>query len=236
MSYCVNCGVELEASLKECPLCRTPVINPNELYQNGAQARSPFPEKKAPVEAVKRKDLGLFITIVLLATAVTCGVLNWLVFTDKLWSVTIIGACVLLWVILVPVVIYTRQSVYVSHLFNGIAVSIYLYLLTWLTSGSEWFFGLGLPIVALSTVLLEVYTLCVRLLPKSFLTVALYTVTAIGILCLGLEILIDRYLTGVTALRWSAVVATICVIVDIALGTILSRRRLRNELRRRLHF
>lgn len=31
MSYCVNCGVELEASLKECPLCNTPVINPKEL-------------------------------------------------------------------------------------------------------------------------------------------------------------------------------------------------------------
>ena len=27
MSYCVNCGVELEASLRECPLCHTPVIN-----------------------------------------------------------------------------------------------------------------------------------------------------------------------------------------------------------------
>ena len=31
MSYCVNCGVELDASLKSCPLCHTPVINPREL-------------------------------------------------------------------------------------------------------------------------------------------------------------------------------------------------------------
>lgn len=28
MSYCVNCGVELDASASECPLCNTPVINP----------------------------------------------------------------------------------------------------------------------------------------------------------------------------------------------------------------
>ena len=32
MSYCVNCGVELESSLTECPLCNTPVINPKELF------------------------------------------------------------------------------------------------------------------------------------------------------------------------------------------------------------
>ena len=31
MSYCVNCGVELDASSRECPLCNTPVINPREL-------------------------------------------------------------------------------------------------------------------------------------------------------------------------------------------------------------
>ena len=28
MSYCVNCGVELAPSEKNCPLCGTPVINP----------------------------------------------------------------------------------------------------------------------------------------------------------------------------------------------------------------
>jgi len=38
------------------------------------------------------------------------------------------------------------------------------------------------------------------------------------------------------SLRWSAVVLVICVVVDIALITMLPLRRLRNEVRRRLHF
>ena len=29
MSYCVNCGVELDASATKCPLCDTPVYNPD---------------------------------------------------------------------------------------------------------------------------------------------------------------------------------------------------------------
>ena len=68
------------------------------------------------------------------------------------------------------------------------------------------------------------------------MTVALYLFTAVGILCLGLEMMIDWYLAGEIALSWSAVVLTVCVVLDIAVITMLSRRRLRNEVRRRLHF
>ena len=53
---------------------------------------------------------------------------------------------------------------------------------------------------------------------------------------MGLEVLIDLYLSGEIALSWSAVVLTVCSVLDIAVITMLSRRRLRNEVRRRLHF
>ena len=47
MSYCVNCGVELDASAKKCPLCDTPVYNP----------KAPEPEKQPekPVKQPKAK-------------------------------------------------------------------------------------------------------------------------------------------------------------------------------------
>ena len=52
MSYCVNCGVELEASLKECPLCNTPVINPKQPHP--VTGSGPYPSSKGQVEVVKR--------------------------------------------------------------------------------------------------------------------------------------------------------------------------------------
>ena len=235
MSYCVNCGVELEASLKTCPLCNTPVLNPRQLEQL-KKAQSPFPAEKGSVEAVKRKDLGLLLSMVALATAATCGILNILVFQGYPWSLAVIGVCAILWVIMVPVVIYTKQPIYVSLLYDGAVVVIYLYMLTFQTGSREWFLRLGLPITVLVTAVAELVTLCIRKLPRSFLTVSLYLFTGIGLLCLGLEMLIDWYLAGEIALSWSAVVLTVCVILDIALITMLSRRRLRNEVRRRLHF
>ncbi len=245
MSYCVNCGVELDASAKECPLCNTPVLNPKELERYKANAlgenplkgaESPFPKEKGQVETVKKKDLGLLLSMVVLATAVTCGILNALVFRESLWSLAVIGACAILWVMMIPIVIYTKQPVYVSLLLDGAVVAVYLYMLTFETGSSGWFWGLGLPIVLLVTAIAEAMTFCICRLPRSFLTVALYLFTAVGILCMGLEMLIDRYLDDEIALGWSAVVLTVCAVLDIALITMLSRRRLRNEVRRRLHF
>lgn len=233
MSYCVNCGVELDASATKCPLCDTPVYNPK--APEPSTQPSPFRRKRSGGSS-KRKDLGVLLTVIVLATAVTCGLLNALVFRSSLWSLAVIGVFLVLWVIMIPVVIYTRQPVYLSILLDGVAVIVYLYLLTYLTGQSGWFYGLGIPVVLLVIAVVEAVTFCIRKLPMSFLTGALYLISGVAVLCVGLEILIDRFLGLGIELRWSAIVLTICVIVDITIATLLSRRRLRNAVRRRLHF
>ena len=234
MSYCVNCGVELDKTAGACPLCNTPIFNPKQPIDKSV--KPPFPEEKGQVEVVKSKDLGILLTTVVLATAITCGLLNAFVFSGSLWSLAVIGVCVILWVMLIPAVIYTKQSVYMSVLFDGVAVAGYLFMLTFMVDSQNWFWKLGLPIVVYITLIVEVICLCIRRLPRSFLTTGLYIITGIGLLCGGLEFLIDRYLIGEADISWSAIVLTICIIVDIAIITMLSLRRLRNAVRRRLHF
>lgn len=234
MSYCVNCGVELSADLQECPLCNTPVINPRELEKKVKEHS--FPVEKGQVEAVKRRDMGILLSIVTAATAVTCGFLNLLVYDSSLWSLAIIGACALLWVLLIPVVIYTKLPVYLYLLFDGVMVGIYLYMITFMTAGTGWFWSLAFPITVLAVVVAEIFALCVRCFPIGFLTTSLYIFTAVGVFCCGLEILIDRYLYGEVWITWSAVVLTVCVIIDAALITLLSVKRFRSAVRRRLHF
>lgn len=234
MSYCVNCGVELDASARECPLCNTPVINPRQGIPKNV--KTPFPKEMGQVETVKSKDAGILLSVVVLATAITCGLLNAFVFQGTLWSVAVIGVCVVAWVIMVPIVIYKGLHIYASLLLDGISVAIYLYMLTYMIDSDTWFWKLGLPIVVYVTLLIEIVTLCIRVLPKSFLTNSLYVITGIALLCTGLEALIDYYVEGYVVLRWSAVVLTICVVIDVTIITLLSRRRLRNAVRRRLHF
>mgnify|MGYP001121609025 CR=1 FL=1 len=245
MSYCVRCGVELDASAEECPLCKTLVMDP-EKFEYGkliktvksrkGEENSPFPEAKGEVETVNRKDFGILLSMVELASAVTCGLLNAFVFREPLWSLAVIGACLLLWVVMLPVVIFKRMNAFCALFLDGLAVSAYLYMLTFQIGEDGWFFGLGLPITVLVTAAAEAFVLCLNRFPKSFLTVSLYLFTVLGVLCAGLEMMIDWYLTKEICLGWSAVVLTVCAVLDIALVTMLSRRRLRNEVRRRLHF
>lgn len=234
MSYCVNCGVELDETLKQCPLCNTWVINPKAVPN--LDAVPPFPTQRGQVDSVKRKDLAIFLTIVLISTAATCFLLNLLIFNFSAWSIPIIGICALLWVFAIPAIIYTKMSLYWSLFLDGIAVGAYLYLLTNLTADNDWFFILALPITALVTLLIEVLLFLLLHFRISFLTTAVYLFAELAILCAGLELLIDHFLSGELSLSWSAIVITVCVIIIIALLTVLSRSRLRNAVRRRLHF
>lgn len=234
MSYCVNCGVELEPSLKECPLCNTPVVNPNQIA--AAAVKSPYPTSKGQVEVVRRKDLGILLSVVLSATSITCLLLNLLVFQNSRWSLMVIGICICLFFFAFPAVIYTKTSVYLSLLADSISVGLYLYLITYLTASAEWFWLLGLPIVIAVTVLIEIFAfLCIKL-PFTVLSGSLCLFIEVPILCIILELLIRHFREDPARISWSAVVLTVCVIIDIALITILAKKRLRNEVRRRLHF
>lgn len=234
MSYCVNCGVELSKDLSMCPLCNTPVLNPREIPIPGLKGA--FPKEKGQVEEVKRKDMAILVSAILATTALTCLLLNLLVFSGSLWSLIVIGVCIVLWVFSIPLVIYKKLPVYVYLLLDGISTAALLFLITYLTGSRLWFYKLGLPIVILCTVLAEMFALCMKKIRITFLTTALYSVVSLAVLCVGVEILIDIYMDQKVLLSWSAVVLTVCSIITIMLVTLLSRSRLRNAVRRRLHF
>lgn len=234
MSYCVNCGVELEASLRECPLCHTPVVNPVEAGKEFPP--SPYPVNKGQVEVVKRKDLGILLSVVLIATGGTCLLLNLLVFNRSLWSLLVIGICICLFVFTFPMVYYRKMPPSLSLLADGAAVAVYLYMIAYLTPSTAWFWQLGLPIVLLVILNTEIFTFLARLVPFSLLSGALCLFIEIPLFCAALEVMIRRMLSAPIRLTWSAVVLTVCVIIDVALITILVKKRLRNEVRRRLHF
>lgn len=234
MSYCVNCGVELDASLERCPLCNTPVINPNEVTHT--HSVPPFPKEKGQVEVVKSKDLAILLSVSLTAASVVCALLNLFVFQKSAWSLYVIGACVVIWVLAIPAVIYTRLPIYFCLLFDGLAIGLYQYLISFNTPDHDWFYELALPITLLVTATALVFALLVKKVSGAFLMIGIYIFSAIALLCVGIELLIQRFLQIYYHLTWSAVILSICAVIVVAFVTILSRTRLRNAVRRRLHF
>lgn len=234
MSYCVNCGVRLDASLKKCPLCNTPVIHPNETAVPNSP--SPFPSGKGQVETVKSRDLAILLSVSLGASSVVCGLLNLLVFPYSLWSLYVIGACLIIGTLALPAFIHTRFPLFGYLLLDGTAIALYQYMISFNTPGQRWFFHLALPITALCTAAALSFAALIQRLSSSFLMIGLYFFLELSLLCVGLELLIRRYTGAPLCLTWSAIVLAICGVIVICLLTILSRSRLRNAVRRRLHF
>jgi len=234
MSYCVHCGVELDPSLKKCPLCNTPVLDPNNIPY--FEASSPYPAQKGKVEPVRRKDAAIFVSVLLLTISLTCGLLNILVFSGNLWSLLVAGFCLVMWVICIPFIFYKKLSPYPAVFLDGLAVSFYLYLISRLTGSTDWLFYLGLPIVALLTLLLEAFMLLTLKISHSFFATTLYIFSLVPLSCIGIELLCRNFLGDPLRITWSAIVLTVCAVFIIAIITIILLPRVREEARRRLHF
>lgn len=236
MSYCVNCGVELDLSAKICPLCNTPVLNPRINPSETRNAPTPFPQEKGEVEKAKRADFTLLLSVILISTGVTCGLLNLLVFPVYNWSIPIIGICALIWIFCIPFLFPKQVNAYLFLFLDGAAIAAYLYLLTYLTKTNRWFFFIGIPITALTTVMAELFLLALKKISASILPAAAYVIAVTAAICAGIEIILDLYFRDAISLSWSAIVLTVCTIIEILLITVLSRKRLRDTVRRRLHF
>lgn len=234
MSYCVHCGVELDPSLRRCPLCNTPVLDPNNIPY--FEATSPYPAKKGKVEPARRKDAAIFVSVLFATICVTCGLLNWLVFPGTLWSLLVIGFCLVLWVVCLPFLFFRKLSPCLSVFLDGLAISFYLFLISRLTGSMDWLFYLGLPIAAMFTALFEVQLILIQKVNRSFFAVTLYVFSMISLSCIGIELLCRNFLGDPLRITWSAIVLTVCAVFIIAIVTILLLPRVREEARRRLHF
>ncbi len=234
MSYCVNCGVKLEDTLQRCPLCNTPVINPSELKKAGLIP--PFPVERGETENVKSKDGAILLTVAFATTSICCALLNYLVFNQNLWSIPIIGLCAFFWVVFFPIILFRQLPIYAFIIMDGFALAGYLYMISFMTDSNVWLTDLALPITTLLTALIIIFTFLVRNVSSSILAIALYLYILSPIFCIGIELLICLFRNRPLHIVWSAIVLAPCTVVSIILITVLSRKRLREAVRKRLHF
>lgn len=232
MSYCVNCGVELDKTCSVCPLCNTRVCNPNQ--ETDRISPTPFPTRKGYTPPAQRSDVTILITVILAVTGIVCGLLNVLVFHQSAWSLYVIGGCALLWVLFLPV-FFRGLNVYVSILLDGLGIILYFRTIAWLHPGNGWFGLLAFPAAAAAIGLVLLFTVWIRKKHTSILSCSALLLGETAVFTVILELLIRRFRQMPAGITWSAIVLTCCIIIDAALITIIRRSRLREEVRRRMH-
>lgn len=227
MSYCVNCGVELDDAARQCPLCHTPAWQPQ-------QTAAPyFPTNPAEVHPVSKRELVLLLTSMLGSVALCSGVLNLFLRADRPWSLYVIGAAVMLWIWFVLPMLLPRLPIFFKLTLDIAAVGIYLYLISIDLAGWRWFRGLALPILGVAGVVVFVLSYLLRGSRRSLLTSISLSIAAIGAFAMGVEFFADRYFEAQWDPGWSLVTMIACVALIIPLVIVRRVPSLREEARRR---
>ena len=168
MSYCVHCGVELDATASFCPLCHTRVLDPGQPVDTVSP--KPFPTRRGEVAPAAKQEVALLITAMLASVAVCCGVLNLFLRADRTWSLYVIGAAAMLWLWLVPPLLARGMHLLLRLLLDIAAVALYVYLISVDLNGGDWYLGLAAPIILWGGAILLLLGLVLRVYRRSALT------------------------------------------------------------------
>ncbi len=233
MSYCVNCGVELDDTAAICPLCHTPVQNPNRPVDRDSP--TPFPAEPGLVPLQARRAAAALVSAMLGAAAVSCGLLNLILPARHLWSLYVIGAAAMLWVFLVPPLLWRALPGPVMVLLDTGAAALYLLAIAWELDGLDWYLRLALPAVALLGAIVLALVLLLAGGRRSILSSTSLLIGASAVFLAGLELLGDRYFYGQWQPGWSLVILIVAGALEIPLIVVRRVPSLRQEVRRRFH-
>ena len=137
MSYCVNCGVELDKTASKCALCGVPVINP--MQHIDETSPKPFPNNDFVLHGRNIKLVSTIISIILAFPSILCILAN-VIFSPPglIWAVYPIGAFIIIWVFTVPpTLMQMKFPGRVAMTLPGILV--YLYIIEVFSPTKGWF-------------------------------------------------------------------------------------------------
>ena len=187
------------------------------------------------MEKVKRTDLAILLIVLFGSTAVGCGLLNLFVYKGSLWSLYVIGACLVFLVFSIPIMVYRKLPYILMVLIDGCAVLFYLALVAWVNHGMDWYVQIAVPVILLGTVLVAVLLYVYQHVSRSILFMAMVVVIEMAVFCADIDLSVCYYLHEKFCLTWSAAVVVCAAIITVSLITVMRISRLREEVRRRMH-
>ena len=158
MSYCVNCGVELEVSARKCPLCDTEVINPKKAPEEKKLPH--FADEEYIPEGISKKFIAYVISMVILIPSIVCVLANALFFSESFWSLYICTTGFLAWVIFVFPFFSRKKKPYLMWAFDTVAVALYGFFLFRMPGDeNNVYFRVFLPIVVIISLQMLIFML-----------------------------------------------------------------------------
>lgn len=219
VNHCDNCGVDVDAALRECPLCHAPLTETPE--QNGLYG----PVRPDPPPAPSfYQDLLVFLSIFFVAGALAVNLLEW---RGTPWFLALAAVIACIWL---EMRIFTSKWLFGTKLFlQLIALCILTFCFDYIAGWSGWSLGIALPLGLLAAnVATDLYAYWYKSRWKPSLLYGLLF-AALGFIPLVL------CLTGLVRVFWPSVLCAVSSVISLLGMVRFALRSLRSELKKRLH-
>lgn len=230
MSYCVSCGVKLSSSENKCPLCKTPVINPNIKNLNVECA---YPDRIDSIKNFKInwKFLVKLSTLILLLLSIITVVCDLLLSGSITWSLYVVGSASYIGCLLS--FLYFKNII-ISLIIGVLSTELFLLMIALLNRGLGWYLHFAMPYMFLFGIFAILFTLLIRRKNKSILRIISFCLLFISLVVLSIESLIDLYIDKNITLNWSIYVVLPLIVLSILIIILSFNRKLIEEIKQRV--
>lgn len=221
MPYCIHCGVKLDHSYSNCPLCQIPVE-----YHNKRQQIPPlYPSEINKISIIQgQANTRDWITIHFLGflTIMTCLLTTGLDFYLKgklTWSL-ISSISVIFIYIIVTAIMHLRRNPVLLYSYINLLLGLYLFGLDLFTFGNSWFVKYALPCF----ISLQLISLITTILFKYIKPKLLRAVTII--IATNIFLIIINKITSNT-ISWSLLTSSVFIPTALYIAFLFTRLKLK---------
>ncbi len=212
MSYCVNCGVELEETANKCPLCSTPVINPN--TASVSDAAPSYSDKAVEIpESVKKRFAAFIMTIVMLIPNIVCFLVNILFHYGYTWVWLLNATSILIWTYIVLPLMCSKKTGVFYVLIDTVAAIGYAYVINYLEKGTGWFAECAVPIIIILAALLCFSVEFFRRKKPGWILISIIVAAEVIIASIPCEIIIVHFINNTYTPSVSLIISACCIAV-----------------------
>lgn len=151
MKYCTHCKAKINTDRTHCPLCFRE-IKDLENSCDCEQTEKMFLERKQNETHIKNNSFvtKLFVFLSICAVSI-CGVINYLVNRNLLWSLLVLSGIVYIWILIAHTIISRRGS-FEKVLFQVLGIMFVLSISELISDDKNWLQSYVFPSIVMATV------------------------------------------------------------------------------------
>lgn len=227
--YCVNCGVKLADTEKECPLCGVAAWHPEVTAGAGEPL---FPADHYPELEVSPKAVQIIVTTMFLMAVFICLLCDLQICGAVTWSGFVIGALAVFYVIFLLPFWFRKANPVVFTPCNFAAIGLYLLYIN-LATGGSWFLSFAFPVVGFVGIVCTAVVTLLRYIKRGRLWVFGGAQIALGAFMPLMEYLIYITFDLSRFVGWSLYPMIALVLIGGMLFLLAGSRKAKESMQRR---